>query len=75
MYLNNISKLPQLFAESDTSFYCRYSFKESEEGTSVGGKKARVRNVEEEFGFEDFDRAEYDNWKRRMLNAAGLIET
>ena len=70
-----IIKSPALSADSDVTFYCRYSFKESGESAAVGGKKAKVCNLEEEFGFEEFDRAEYDDWKRRMLNAAGLIET
>ena len=41
----------------------------------VGGKKAKISNMDEEFGFEEFDPVEYNAWKQRMLRAAGLVET
>jgi len=45
------------------------------ENSVIGGKKAKLSNVDEEFGFEEFDPVEYNAWKQRMLRAAGLIET
>ena len=47
----------------------------TESAVASGGKRAKASAAEEEFGFEEFDPVEFNEWKQRMLRAARLIKT